>query len=106
MKLSFFRTPKPRRYNYIPQHFDPKKEELTKRKRALEGQNEDEDAVRYRISSGLKNKYQHEPRKARSGQIRKSNMILIGAIIGLIIMGYFLIENSAIGDWLLGVYGG
>lgn len=35
MRFVFFRTPKPKKFNYSPRHFDPKKEEWEHRKAEL-----------------------------------------------------------------------
>jgi len=35
MKIVFFKTPKPKQFNYIPRYYDPEKEELEKRKKEL-----------------------------------------------------------------------
>ena len=35
MNLVFFRTPKPKKFNYIPRYYDPEKEEWERRKKEL-----------------------------------------------------------------------
>ena len=35
MGFYFFHTPKPRKFNYIPRHFDPNKDALEKKKAAM-----------------------------------------------------------------------
>jgi hypothetical protein len=35
MKIVFFKTPKPRKFNYMPRYYDPEKEEMDKRKKEL-----------------------------------------------------------------------
>jgi uncharacterized membrane protein YraQ (UPF0718 family) len=53
MRLISFKTPKPKSFNYTPRYYDPKKEELEKRKAALGVENSlsHNEELRLRISS-------------------------------------------------------
>jgi hypothetical protein len=35
MKIVFFKTPKPKRFNYVPRYYDQEKEEMEKRRKEL-----------------------------------------------------------------------
>lgn len=54
MKFSFFHTPKPRSFNYIPRYYDPHQEALEKKKAAmgLDSKLSEHEKRRMRIRNG------------------------------------------------------
>ena len=89
--LRFFRVPKHQRYEYKPRYWDPKKEELQERlDRVNRIQGEGTDAMKARISSGLKRGYKGDQR-LRKQRVMRSNLILIGVIAALVLLSYMFL---------------
>lgn len=91
--FNFFKVPKHQRYNYIPRYWDPQKEEMEARLRELrdlEDKSGDVEAMKARISGGFK-RNSRIGNSYRRKQVRRSNMILVGAIVGLLILTYFVL---------------
>ncbi len=89
--MSFFKRPKHQRFQYHPRHYDPKKEDLEKRlqlaRRAQEG---DPDAIKERISTGFRKKYQARKGSGRTSMFR-TNMLLLAIIVVLFGLTYVLL---------------
>lgn len=86
---SFFRTPKPKPFNYIPRYYDEQKEDLEERIRTIEremGVNKGE-AYRPTIRRGQMSNYFR--RKQRRVQ-KQSNIRLVIIILILLFISYFL----------------
>ena len=89
--LRVFRTPKHQRFEYKPRHWDPKKEELQKRLDQIEKMKQkDPNALKARIAQnfrrgGLGNA------QARRQAVLRSNLLLLGIIVVLLMMAYIFI---------------
>lgn len=86
---SFFRTPKPKHFNYIPRYYDEQKENLEERIRNIEiemGVKEGE-AYRPRIRKGHMSNYFRRKQKRVQKQ---SNIRLVIIILILLLVSYFL----------------
>ncbi len=84
MKIVFSRTPKPKRFNFPTRYYDPRKEELERRKRMREsGQLTTEDRVR----GSMKSSWRKEDTKS-SGRRNMTTMFVYLAIAALLI--YFI----------------
>lgn len=91
MRFFIFRTPKPQHFDYKPRYYDPEKEareERLKRLRAL--RDEGVDGSKARISSGLKRGYLGSS-TIRRRQVRRSNLILLGIVVLLIVLVYLFL---------------
>lgn len=89
--LRFFRVPKHQRYEYKPRYWDPQKEELQERlDRINQIQGEGTEAMKARISSGLKRGYRGDQR-LRKQRAMRSNLILIGVIVLLVLLAYAML---------------
>ena len=86
--LRFFKVPKHQRYEYKPRYWDQQKEELQERMdRVKRIQGDGADAMKARISSGLKRGYRGDQR-LRKQRAMRSNMLLIGVIAVLVLLSY------------------
>lgn len=73
-------------------HYDPQKEELQERLKALkELQRDDVDGAKARISSGIRGRYGVD-QAYRKQQVLRSNLILVGVVVMLIVLGYLLLN--------------
>ncbi len=88
MAITFFKTPKNKKYNYRPLFYDQKKEEREKRmKSALEqGDDNYEHALRERIQARWKRSSPVKDRKASN-----QRLIIIFVVIGLLFYLAFLL---------------
>jgi hypothetical protein len=86
---SFFRTPKPKQFNYMPRYYDEQKENLEERIRNIElemGVKEGE-AYRPRIRKGqMSNYYRRKQQRVK----KQSNIRLVVIILILLLISYFL----------------
>ncbi len=83
------KLPKNRQYKYHPRYWNPKKEELEERLKKAELRKEgDKEAIKARISSGLKRGYLSDA-SFRKKRVMRSNLILIGIIVLLLILTYY-----------------
>ncbi len=91
-KRSLFRVPKHQQFDYKPMYYDPQKEELQERLKELkELQKEDIDGTKARISSGMRSTWNSD-KEYRRKQVMRSNLILVGLVIMLLILGYLLLN--------------
>jgi hypothetical protein len=65
MRLVFFKTPKPKRFNFQPRYFDPKKDEWERRKAELgyDSKLSKEEQLRLRMSSRWTHPVENSPSK-------------------------------------------
>lgn len=90
--LRFFNLPKHQQYDYKPRFWDPKKEELEERLNRLNKIQEGGAAgARARISGGFRRGYSLDS-KVRSRQVRRSNLILIGIVVALVVLSYLMLS--------------
>lgn len=95
LKTNLFRTPKHRKYDYIPRYYNPEKEEREARLKKAELMADDSiEGMKSRISSKMKHggggmkEYESQRRKA----LRRSNMLLLAIIIILSFAGFIAME--------------
>jgi hypothetical protein len=93
MKLPrIVRVPKHQKFKYTPRHYDPKKEDLERRVEMAKGQQGNSpEAAKARIKSQLRRGRNSNPR-LRKQLVFKSNMLLLGIIVVLVI-GLFIMIN-------------
>ncbi len=89
----FFKLPRHRTFDYKPRYWDPEKEELEKRVKAVEKRNEnDPEAMKARISRGLRKRGGgFTDQQFSNRQIRRSNYILLLVLVGLIILTFLFV---------------
>ena len=91
--LRFFKVPKHQRYDYKPRFYDPKKEELQKRLKEIEGAKKGEiEATKSRISNGMRRGYARNYQTKRQ-QMLRSNMILLGVVLVLLLVSYLFLTK-------------
>jgi len=92
--IGFGKRPNPRKFDYNPRYYDAEKEERDKRmaKYKNSGEQSEQEKVKDRIKSGLRQKYNNDP-SYRSKQLRKSNIRLF-YIIGILVMAAYLLLKS------------
>ena len=89
--MSLFRSPKPKKFNYIPRFYDPEKEALEERlKNIKEKQNEDIEGVKARISGGFRKGHSSNS-QMKKRLVWKSNIIILFIIVFLVILTFFII---------------
>ena len=86
---SFFRTPKPKPFNYIPRYYDEHKEELEERIRNIEREMGVKEGELYRptIRKGQMSNYFRRKQKRMQ---KHSNIRLVIIILILLLISYFL----------------
>ncbi len=98
--FSFFHTPQPQRYRYIPRFYDPDKEELEARiKNATKGGADDSstEAIKARMQAGFKRGHSID-RKFKRKLRRRTNrrVMLIGVILALLAMYLIWVNQDMI----------
>lgn len=98
MGLYFFHTPKPRKFNYIPRHFDPNQEALEKKKAAmgLESKLSEHEKRRMRIRTGFGyDPAEYEEKRSTIGFKGMRYIVFLGLIIFFtyVIFGTPLLER-------------
>ena len=91
--LRFFKVPKHQQYEYKPRYWDPRKEELEDRlKRIDKIKGRDAEAVKARLSGGFRRGFEATGvKRSRRGQVMRSNLILVGIIVILLLLSYLLL---------------
>ncbi len=90
--LRFFRVPKHQQYDYKPRYWDPKKEELEERLQEIEDRKgKSIDAVKARLSGGLRRGGYHTDGRYRKRQVARSNLMLVAIIAVLVLISYLLL---------------
>ncbi|MEM1215532.1 MAG: hypothetical protein AAGJ82_07605 [Bacteroidota bacterium] len=88
----FFRVPKHQQFGYKPMHYDPRKEELEERLRTIkELQSGDIEGSKARIASGMRSRHKVDQTYRRQ-QVLRSNLILIGVLLMLAVLGYMMLN--------------
>ena len=91
-KRRMFKVPQHQKFDYKPMYYDPQKEELEERIKGLkELQKDDIEGAKARISSGMRSSYLAD-QQYRKRQVLRSNLVLIGVVIMLIVLGYLLLN--------------
>lgn len=93
MKFGFGKRVTPRQFDYIPRHYDEAKENLQSRVEQHKGDLSDEEKVKSRIKSGMRQKYYGDA-SFRAQQTRKSNLRLVYIIIILCLITYLILASD------------
>lgn len=92
--FKFGKTIKHQRFNYIPRHYDPVKEERDARIRAAKGlASDDPEAMKARIRMNFRDRSRGSTKSQRSSASRRSNMILVITLVVLILFTYILLTR-------------
>lgn len=93
--FSFGKRVKPKKFDYIPMHYDAAKEELEARM-ARYGQSEisDSDLAKARIKSGMRLKARGNKEALKTGK-REANIRLVIIIIFLVAASAFFIQSES-----------
>lgn len=94
MRLRIFRTPQHQQFDYKPRFWDPKREEMEERlQRIDELERGGVEGARARIRGGFRrgSSYLADGR-VRRRMVMRSNAILLGILVGLIVLCYFLLR--------------
>lgn len=91
--FSFFKRPKPRSFDFIPQHYDPKKEELNARVGQYDQSVSPEERAKQRISSGIRKKYYGDDTLKKS-ETKRANFRLLYIIITLFFVTYMIMQSD------------
>ncbi len=84
MKISFFKTGKPKTFNYQPLYYDERKEELENIKKQIQGDSEDDVVERIRSNIHRSWRESYERRRGK-GAVSGSRLIIYLIILGLLI---------------------
>lgn len=95
LKTNLFRTPRHRKYDYIPRYYNPEKEALEARIKKAEVMAEDSiEGMKSRISGKMKfggsNTQEYESLRRKA--LRRSNFMLLAIIVILCILAFVGIE--------------
>ncbi len=93
IRVSLFKIPKNRKYEYMPRYYDAEKAELAERLEKAELLAEDsiegaKARIAHKLSSRSGNGRAFEPQRRKA--IMRSNLMLVGIIIGLLLISFFL----------------
>lgn len=93
MKISGFRTPKHKKFNFVPRHYDEKKEALLDRVDRYQADASNEDKLKERISDSFRRStgpvdYKYEK------QLMLKSLIRLILIIGILVALCFFIFSS------------
>ncbi len=92
-RLNLFRTPGHLRFQYVPQHYDPDKEDLEKRvKAAKQDKPKDLKNSKSRIANSYRSRYQKHRNISRRANRQSNVRILIILALLIVIAYYFLIQ--------------
>ena len=88
---SFFRVPKHQQFEYRPRFYNPQKEDLEERLAAVEERKQEGlEGTKHRIRHGIRRSFEQDERYLRQ-QTMRSNLIVAGIVVMLLIVGYMLI---------------
>jgi hypothetical protein len=89
MKISFFKTAKPKDFSYRPLYYDERKEELEKIKKSVEAESGDDVAerMRVRLDRSWRDKYDRRRRRSSTSNLRL--LIYLAAIVMVIYFMFF-----------------
>ncbi len=91
--FSFFKSPKPKQFNFKPRYYDANKERLKEVLSRHENASEsDPDAMKSRISMGFKAKGGFD-RSYESKIRRKSNRTLLLVLVVLVLLSFLLLSR-------------
>ncbi|MBN1118082.1 MAG: hypothetical protein JXA77_12800 [Bacteroidales bacterium] len=92
MRITFFKTPRPKEFNYIPRYYDEQKEAAEERQKRIEQELgiHNQNAYRPNISRGSMARKFAEKRSSN----RKSSFRLIIIIAILSLLAYYILNNN------------
>lgn len=90
MRVVFFKTPKPKQFNYTPRYYDPDKEALKEREQQIKQEMglSDEDTPRVSLIKGQLRR-QYESRMKRGLKAKNTRRLIIIIAI-LILLAYYM----------------
>ena len=86
MKISFFKTGKPRDFSYRPMFYNERKEELEKIKKSVEAESGDDASERIRVRLERSWRDRHDRRRHKA----TSNLRLLVYLAAIILAIYFM----------------
>ncbi len=92
MRITFFKTPRPKEFNYIPRYYDQQKEEAEERRRRIEKElgMSGEGGFRTSITRGSMQRRMTDKRKAN-----RTSVIRLLLIVGiLMLLAYYLLTKD------------
>ena len=91
--LRFTKIPKHQQYEYKPRFWDPKEEELKERLERVENMKKgDPEAIKARLSGGFRRGYEQGRNvRFRKQQAMRSNLVLLGVIVVLLLLSYMFL---------------
>jgi len=98
MRITFFKTGRPKDFNYMPRYYDEQKEEFEARKKRIEhelGVEASEGAYKSRLRQGIMTERLMSKRKAGRGSTLR--LLIIIAILMLLAL-YFLRDVDSLGS--------
>lgn len=93
-----FKVPKHRKFDYIPQHYDPAKEELEQRMAPYKDGGSDTELAKAGIKTGFKRRVATNPSYKTSSNA--STIRLIAIICALIVLTVLFLKSSLIADFI------
>jgi len=89
--FSFFKKPRHQKFEYKPRYWNPEKEDLDRRVEQAKRKDNDPDAIKSRITHGLRRNYKYGSRNNSS--VSKKSTLRLFVIIGILLLFtyYFLV---------------
>lgn len=91
----FGKTPKHKKFGYIPRFYDEEKERLQEQLDQHRGDITDEEKVKRRISSGLRQRYVGDE-SYRKANVKKSNFRILYVLVILMFISYIILSSNRI----------
>ncbi len=104
MKFIFGKRPRNLKFEYVPRFYDEQKEDLDRRLGNYQGDMNDKEKVKGRISQGLRNK-QFSNNSYKSKLVKKSNFTLIYIILILLLITYLFLKSDVLINFIHSIEG-
>lgn len=95
LSSGFGKRPKHRKFDYSPRFWDPEKEALEQQVNQYNGDLSDQNKVKQRISSGLRNRYAGDEQYKKQ-TVKKSNLRILYIVFILAILTYLILKSDRI----------
>ena len=95
LSFGFGKRPKHKKFGYVPRFYDEEKERLEQQVGKYKGDTAEEEKVKQRISSGLRQRYVGDE-SYRKAHVKKSNLRILYVLIILCIVSYLIITSTSI----------
>ena len=92
LKFGFGKRVKPRKFDFVPRFYDEQQDDLDSRM-AKYNEPSDEDKIKNRIKSGLRQRYMGD-NSYRSSEVRRSNFRLLYVFGILIFLCYLILKSN------------